>query len=238
LNNKQYKKGIIMATLIQTNRFKPSAPSLDLPPSYNKVISENNKATKSLEEALIELGQTSENEHINRIAQNHITSKQPNLTANIRKKFTELWTATKAYPQAGANKVKNIFNSMYQHPTVPYIGAGLLGAATGLLMGLSIPAGFMLGVAVKLGSIGLDKGLGATHSAVNRVFNWIKGSKSQTEDISQSSFNQTVRMVPIAVFSFSLGLNSYNLALAAKIAATVAVVGLGAFALGSTLQAQ
>ena len=222
-----------MATLIQTNRFTASAPPpLDLLPSYEDVCGR----TKSLEEALIELGQTSENEHINRIAQNHITSKQPNLTANIRKKFTELWTATKAYPQSGANKVKNIFNSIYQHPTVPYIGAGLLGAATGLLMGLSIPAGFMLGVAIKLGSIGLDKGLDATHSAVNRVFNWIKGSKSQTEDISQSSFNQTVRMVPIAVFSFSLGLNSYNLALAAKIAATVAVVGLGAFALGSTVE--
>lgn len=228
-----------MATLIQTNRFRPSAP----PPSYkeamaNRAITQSADPIQSLEEALIELGQTSKNEHINIIAQNHITPKQPNLSTRFKNFFTEKWTATKAYPQAGANKVKNVFNSIYHHPTVPYIGAGLLGAATGLLMGLSIPAGFMLGVAVKLGSIALDKGLDAINSATNRAFNWIKGSKSQAEDISQSSFNQTVRIIPIAALSFSLGLNSYNLALVAKIAAAVAVIGAGAFASGATLHAQ
>ena len=105
-------------------------------------------------------------------------------------------------------------------------------------MGLSIPVGFVLGVTVKLGSIGLDKGLDAINSAANRIFNWIKGSKSQTKNISQSSFNQTVRIVPIAVLSFSLGLNSYNLALAAKIAAAGMVIGAGAFAIGTTVHAQ
>ncbi len=228
-----------MATLIQSNRVIPSAP----PPSYdeamaNEAITQPTAPSRSLEQALIELGQTSKNEHIKRIAQNHITPKQPNSATKLKKFFAEKWNATKAFPQAGANKVKNIFNSIYQHPTIPYIGAGLLGTATGLLMGLSIPAGFMLGVAVKLGSIGLDKGLDAVNSAVNRAFNWIKGSKSQAEDISQSSFNQTIRIVPIAALSFSLGLNSYNLALAAKIAAAAVVIGAGAFALGTTLHAQ
>ncbi|VHO03193.1 hypothetical protein [Candidatus Rhabdochlamydia sp. T3358] len=209
-----------MATLIQTNRFRPSAP----PPSYKEAMA-NRAITQS-------------NENINIIAQNHITPKQPNLSTRFKNFFTEKWTATKAYPQAGANKVKNVFNSIYHHPTVPYIGAGLLGAATGLLMGLSIPAGFMLGVAVKLGSIALDKGLDAINSATNRAFSWMKGSKLETENISQSSFNQTIRTVPIAALSFSLGLNSYNLALVAKIAAAVAVIGAGAFASGATLHAQ
>lgn len=222
-----------MAALTQTNRFTPSAP----PPSYQEAMGINIQPTapaQSLEDALIELGQASNNEHIRNIAKNHITSKQPNLSTKIKTFFAEKWNATKTYPQAGVNKVKNIFNSIYYHPTVPYIGAGLLGIVTGLLVGLNIPAGFMLGVVVKLGSIGLD----AINSAVNRAFNWIKGSKSQTENISQSSFNQTVKMVPTAVLSFSLGLNSYNLALAAKIAATAVVIGAGAFALGTTLQVQ
>lgn len=231
-----------MATLIQTNRFIPSAPQWDLPPSYDEAMT--NKETVqptapvlSLEEALIELGQNSPIKAFNNIAQYHITPKQPNLATKIKNFFTEKWTATKAYPQAGADKVKNIFHSIYHHPTVPYIGAGLLGAATGLLMGLSIPAGFMLGVAVKLVSIGLDKGLDATHNAANRVFSWIKGTELQTENISQSSFNQTVRIVPIAVLSSSLGLNSYHLVLAAKIAAAVAI-GAGAFAIGAAVHAQ
>ncbi|WP_220017451.1 hypothetical protein [Candidatus Rhabdochlamydia oedothoracis] len=193
---------------------------------------------QSLEDALIELGQNSENAHIRNIAQYHITPKQPNLAKKIKTFFAEKWTATKAYPQAGANKVKNIFNSAYHHPTVPYIGAGLLGTATGLLMGLSVPTGFMLGVAVKLGSIGLDKGLDAINSASNQIFNWVNGSKPESENISQSSFKQTVRIVPIAVLSFSLGLNSYNLALASKIAATAVVIGAGAFAIGTTVHAQ
>ena len=192
---------------------------------------------KSTEDALIEFGQSSDNEHIKRIAQYHITPKQLNLTTKIKTFFSEKWTVTKTYPQAGTNKIKNIFNSIYHHPTVPYIGAGVLGAATGLLAGLSIPAGFLLGVTVKLGSIGLDKGLDAINSIMNRVFNWIKGSKSQTENISQSSFNQTIRMVPIAILSFSLGLNSYHLALAAKIAAAAVVIGAGAFVLGTTVHA-
>ncbi|MEK7339663.1 MAG: hypothetical protein WBD50_07860 [Candidatus Rhabdochlamydia sp.] len=225
-----------METLIQSMVI-PSAP----PPSYDEAMDQSTAPSRSLEQALIELGQTSENEHIKRIAQNHITPKQPNLdlATKVKNFFTEKWNATKAFPQAGANKVKNIFNSIYNHPTIPYIGAGLLGTATGLLMGLSIPAGFMLGVAVKLGSIGLDKGLDAVNSATNRAFNWIKDSKSQAEDISQSSFYQTIRIVPIAALSFSLGLNSYHLALAARIIAAVAVViGAGAFALGTTLHAQ
>ena len=228
-----------MATLIQANGFTPSAP----PPSYeeaikNGAITQPTAPRQSVEEALIELGKNSHIEHINRIAQYHIAPKQPNLTTKLKNFFTDKWTATKAYPQAGANKVKNIFNSIYHHPTVPYIGAGLLGAAAGLLMGLSIPAGFMLGVAVKLGSIALDKGLDAINSATNRAFSWMKGSKLETENISQSSFNQTIRTVPIAALSFSLGLNSYNLALVAKIAAAVAVIGAGAFASGATLHAQ
>ncbi|QZA58846.1 hypothetical protein [Candidatus Rhabdochlamydia porcellionis] len=222
-----------MTTLTQINRFTPSAP----PPSYQEAMGIKIQPTapaQSLEDALIELGQRSNNEHIRNIAKNHITSRQPNLATKIKTFFTEKWTVAKAYPQASVNNVKNIFNSIYYHPAVPYIGAGLLGTATGLLMGLSIPAGFMLGVAVKLGSTGLD----AINSAANRVFNWIKGSKSQIESTSQSSFNQTVRMIPIAVLSFSLGLNSYNLALAAKIAAAAVVIGAGAFTLGTTLQVQ
>lgn len=223
-----------MATLIQTNMLKPSAPQWkDLPPPYETVM----PVPKSTEDALIEFGQSSDNEHIKRIAQYHITPKQPSLTTKIKTFFSEKWTVTKTYPQAGTNKIKNIFNSIYHHPTVPYIGAGVLGAATGLLAGLSIPAGFLLGVTVKLGSIGLDKGLDAINSIMNRVFNWIKGSKSQTENISQSSFNQTIRMVPIAILSFSLGLNSYHLALAAKIAAAAVVIGAGAFVLGTTVHA-
>jgi len=234
-----------MSTLIQTNSFTASAPQWKNlpPPSYDEVMA--NKETvqptapaQSLEEALVKLGQTSNNKHMKNIALYHITRKQPSLATKFKNFFTEKWTATKAYPQAGANKVKNIFHSVYHHPTVPYIGAGLLGAATGLLTGLSIPAGFMLGVAVKLGSMGLDKGLDAINSATNRVFNWIKGSKSQTKNISQSSFNQTIRTVPIAIFSFSLGLNSYNLTLVAKIATAAVVIGVGAFAIGTTVHAQ
>lgn len=228
-----------MATLIQ---IKPTAPQWEIPPpSYDEAVRGaivRPIVPKSIEEALVELGENSPIKAFNDIALYHITPKQPNLVTKFKIFFTEKWSATKVYPQAGANKVKNIFYSIYHHPTVPYIGAGLLGTATGLLMGLSIPAGFMLGIAVKLGSTSLDKGLDAINSAANRVFNWIKGSKSQTENISQSSFNQTARIVPIAVLSFSLGLNSYNLALAAKIAAAGVVIGTGAFAIGTTVHAQ
>ncbi|PWU16606.1 MAG: hypothetical protein C5B45_00145 [Chlamydiae bacterium] len=228
-----------MATLIESNRYMPSAP----PPSYDEATANGASipliaSSQSLEAALIEVGLNSPIQAVNAIAQNHITPKQPNLATRLKNFFTEKWNVTKTFPQAGANKGKNIFHSIYQHPTIPYIGAGLLGAATGLFMGLSIPAGFMLGVAVKLGSIGLDKGLDAMNSATNRVFNWMKGSKSQAEDISQSSFNQTMRIVPIATLSFSLGLNSYTLAAVAKIAAVAVVIGAGAFALGTTLHAQ
>jgi len=225
-----------MATLIQSLERNPVLS----PPSYQEAMEMSIQPTvpnQSLEDALINLGQNSKNVHVKNIAQYHIRSKQPNPATKIKNFFAEKWTATKAYPQAGANKVKNIFNSAYHHPTVPYIGAGLLGAAAGLLMGLSIPAGFMLGVVVKLGSIGLDKGLDAINSAANRAFSWMKGSKSQTENISQSSFNQTVRVVPLAVLSFSLGLNSYNLALIAKIAATAVIIGAGAFAIGAAVHA-
>ena len=234
-----------MTTLMQVNRLTPSAPQLELPPpSYDDVTAENGikiqprAPIQSLEALLIEVGQNSHIESVRNIAENHITSNQPNLAIRVKSFFFEKWTATKSYPQTGINKIKNIFISIYQHPTVPFIGAGVLGTATGLLMGLSIPAGFMLGVAIKLGSIALDKGLNAVNSASNRVFSWMKGSKLATENISQSSFNQTIRIVPFAVFSFSLGLNSYNLTLAAKIAAAAIVIGAGAFSLVTALHTQ
>ena len=63
-----------METLIQSMVI-PSAP----PPSYDEAMDQSTAPSRSLEQALIELGQTSENEHIKRIAQNHITPKQPNL---------------------------------------------------------------------------------------------------------------------------------------------------------------
>ncbi|MDR2539600.1 MAG: hypothetical protein LBC45_03215 [Chlamydiales bacterium] len=201
-----------MAPLIETSRFIPSAPPLS--------------PVQSLEEAFIEVGLRSPNEHVQRIARNYITPKQPNLVTKCKTFFAEKWSATKAYPQAGVNKVKQVFHSIYQHPTLPYVGAGLLGATTGLLMGLSIPAGFMLGVAIKLGSIALDKGL----DAVNRVFH--KVFKLPDENISQSSFNQTMRAVPFPVLGFCLGLNSYHLVLAAKIAAAAVIIGSGALAIG------
>lgn len=228
-----------MINLIQENKFTPSVLQLHYETMINRINRQPTVPVQSLEEALIELGQTSNNKGINRIVHYYIRSKQPNLTTKVKFFFSKKWEITKAYPQLGANKIKNIFYSIYHHPTVPYIGAGLAGTATALLIGVSIPAGFMLGVVVKLGSMGIDKGLDAINRSINhRAFNWIKGSKSEVENISQSSLNQTMRSVPIAILSFSLGLHSYHLALITKIATAAAVIGLGAFLIGSNTHTQ
>ena len=221
-----------MSTITQQriDQFLPSAPLQ----SYDEAC----EGRPPLERSLIELGLTSDNKHLNKIAQNHITTKQPTYLTKVKKFFTEKWNVTKEYPQAGADKVKNIFSSIYQHPVVPFIGAGLLGIAAGSIMGLSIPAGFMLGVVAKFASIGLARGLEAITRAATRAFNWLKGTKSETEKTSEEpSWKQTIKIVPIAVASFALGLNSYHLALAVKIAGVAAVIGIGAFTLGTTLQA-
>ena len=160
-----------MATLIQTNRFMPSAP-----PSYEEAM--GTPGSQLLEDSLVKVGQISHIEAVRNIAKNHITPRQPKLGTRFKNFFTERCNITKAYPQAGLNKARSIFNTIYYHPTVPYIGAGLLGTATGLIVGVSIPAGFMLGVAVKLLSVGLDKGLDAISRAANRAFNWVRRYKA------------------------------------------------------------
>ena len=66
--------------------------------------------------------------------------------------------------------------------------------------------------------------------------NWIQGAKPQLEKTSESHWKQTLKTVPIAVISFSLGLNSHHLILAAKIVASAVIVGAGAFALGTTVR--
>ncbi len=75
-----------------------------------------------------------------------ITSKQP----------ISLTFAQQAN-QSKIDKIKNIFISIYQYPTLPLIGAGL--GVTGSITSLSIPVASLLGL-----------GLGAVASAVNQTF--------------------------------------------------------------------
>lgn len=170
------------------------------------------------------------NEGIKDIAQNHI--KPHSYLTRAKNAITEKWHIAKEYPQAGINRIKNVFTKIYNHPIVPFIGAGLFGASIASVIGLSIPAGFAFGVA----GIGLEYILEAIAKVAKKAFNWIQGAKPQLEKTSESHWKQTLKTVPIAVISFSLGLNSHHLILAAKIVASAVIVGAGAFALGTTVR--
>lgn len=216
---------------------KPSAPECEYEqnalPSYDELFQ-----GPSLVASLVDFGLKSPNKEVQKIANDYIKSHQPTYPEKVKFFFTSTWTQIKKCPQTGINKVKKVFTNIYQHPTTPFIGAGLLGVTTGLMIGLSIPTGFMLGVAIKLGSIGLTYGLEAIISATTRAFNWLRGNTSEIKKtLEGSSWKQTVIAIPCGVLSFWFGLNSYNLALAAKIATIAVVVGIGAFALGTAMHA-
>ncbi|MGL4539668.1 MAG: hypothetical protein ACRCU0_01645 [Candidatus Rhabdochlamydia sp.] len=169
------------------------------------------------------------NEGIKGVAQNRI---KPTGLTRAKNAITEKWHIAKEYPQAGINKIKAVFTKIYNHPSVPFIGAGLFGASIASVIGLSIPVGFVFGAA----GIGLEYLLEAIAKVAKKAFNWIQGTKPQSEKTSECYWKQTLKTVPIAVVSFSLGLNSHHLILAAKIAASAVIIGAGAFALGATVR--
>lgn len=181
---------------------------------------------------LLSPSEITHNETVQELSQTHITPYPQSRLTRVKNFITKKWNITKEYPQAGINKIKHVFSTIYHHPIIPFIGAGLLGASVASVIGLSIPTGFMFGVV----GMGLEYLLAAIDKIAKKAFSWIQCAKPQSEKTSESYWKQTLKTVPIAVISFSLGLNSYNLAVVAQVVAGVVMFGAGAFALGTTVR--
>lgn len=180
------------------------------------------------------LKQTYENSVI-RACGAYITTHQAIASTNQRvtQYATDSFASLQQQVTDTRESIKNIFTQIYNHPLTPYVTAGLLGIATGSLFGLPLATSFILGTSAKLVAEGLDYGLQKINSAVTRSMHYL-GCTNEVQ--IPAPWKETATILPIALGSFSLGLHSHSIALAAKLTSILGIAIIGSFALGSSIR--